>query len=320
LVVAALLALSVQARTEPGVSIELCVSGKGMASQVLNRSSKHIIGTLKSLKVEFVKPPVQGNCCTQPACLGEEAVQLGAHGILVVEMLRFGPMVQASFFLFDAVTKKQLLAIKANASARKFPAADTFAADLSRCIQVLRKHTAAHPLIAAPRRKPPPTTKPKPVSPPPPRKPKVISQPSPPASPSPVTGVEEGAPSDSGWYWLGGSLLAGGISLVAAGLYLLLDPMQAAEDEVNQKTQLWRQETDQEKIAELWDDIRQADEDAQDYKLAGWVGIGIGGALLAGGALALILGPESPKTRSARASLRPLVLVNGGGLVIECPW
>ena len=99
-----LVGISARAQPNAAVQLDMCLSGKGMAPELLTRAHRHFVSHLRSLKVEFVAPVRQGNCCTSSSCLGEEAVQLGAQGILNIEMLRVGPMVQATFYLFDAVT------------------------------------------------------------------------------------------------------------------------------------------------------------------------------------------------------------------------
>jgi hypothetical protein len=300
------------ARADPAsVRIEMCISGKGIAPEVLTTTRVHFVRHLKSLKVEFVSKPQEGNCCTTPECLGEEAVEQGAQGILNIQLLRFGPMVRATFYLFDAVTKKQIIMFKGTTSAKRFPKASAFIPEIGRCLNLLRKHAAP----------PPRPKKPKVVTSKPPERPRPVEvKPKVAYKPPPVHVTAPPPETDTGYYWLGVSLIAGGVSLAAVGVYFLLGPMAQAADRVEETKALWKAASEQAEIDMYYNKLVNHDEEADDYETIGWAGVLTGAALAVGGAIVLLLAPDGGPPERGNVSVRPYLLSEGGGLVFELPW
>jgi hypothetical protein len=226
-------------------------------------------------------------------------------------------MVRATFYLFDAVTKKQIFMSKGTTSAKKFPKSSAFVPELGKCIDLLRKHVAPPPRPKKPIVvKSKPAEKPRPVV----VKPKVIHKPTEPVKPPPI-GVTAPPPETSaGWYWLGGGLIAGGLSLTSVGVYFLLDRMAEAADGVEQTKKLWDDASDQAEIDMYYNQLVNYDEQADRYETIGWACMLTGAALIVGGTVVLLVAPDGSQSQRRDVAVRPYLLSEGGGLVVEWPW
>jgi hypothetical protein len=261
-----------------------------MDSTAVSATREKITGEIKSLGAVVVSTPEgKGGCCTTGACL-QELQSRGVAGLVEVSVLRFGSVVRINLRFFSAATQKQILHIKAKASATDFPASASLKSVLKKGIESLRPK----PVVEKPVEKP--VTE---VVPPPP----TVREPR-------VEGVVK-QESDSTWYWVGGSLAAGGAILAGVGIYFLMGPMQDAMDRRDQARDDWLLATEPAEIERYRSIMRDQDQKASDYHTLGWVGTGVGAAMAVGGVLVMLLLPES-KT----PVVRPLALRQGGGIVL----
>ena len=291
------------AGTTPPVQVGLCISAKGMDPETVTATRAKITGDMKLLGAEVMSlPEKKGGCCTTPACL-RELKRRGAAGLVEMSIFRFGSVVRINVRFFSAGLEKQVLHIRAKASAANFPASASLKGVLEKGLQSLRplrpsseKHSraakTAEPVeepVAAPE-----------MPLPEPRKDPVVA------------GVGE-RKSDSTWYWVGGSLAAGGAVLAGLGIYLFTGPMQSALDRRDRAYDNWLVATEPPEIESFRSEMKDQDEKASSYHTYGWVGAGVGAAMVVGGLLVVLLVPEFEET----PSVRPMALRQGGGIVLQ---
>ena len=273
--------------------VGLCVSAKGMDSTTVAATREKIAGEIGSLGAEVLPAPAGEGCCTTPACL-KELHRRGAAGLVEVSVLRFGSIVRIKVRFFNAATHKQILNIKAKASAANFPASASLKSVLKKGLQPLRPRPK--PEIKRPVEDPVTEVV---LTPPPPKEPEVAA-------------VAE-RKSDATWYWVGGSLAAGGAVLVGVGIYLFMGPMQDALDRRNRARDAWILATEPDEIERYRSEMQDQDDKASSYHTLGWVGTGVGAAMAVGGLLVMLLVPDS----ETAPSVRPLALRGGGGFVLQ---
>jgi len=284
--------LLMSAGTTPPVQVGLCISAKGMDPETVTATRAKISGDMNSLGAKVMSlPEKEGGCCITPACL-RELKRHGAAGLVEISILRFGSVVRINVRFFNAGTQKQVLHIKAKALAANFPASASLKGVLKKGLQLLR-----------------PRPKPKQVEEP-------VSEavvPLPEAVKAPVVARSVNKKSDSTWYWVGGSLAAGGAILAGVGIYLFTGPMQSALDRRDRAYDNWLVATDPDEIESYRSEMKDQDDKASSYHTLGWVGAGVGAAMVVGGLLAVLLVPESEET----PSVRPMALRQGGGIVLQ---
>lgn len=265
-----------------------------MDSTSVSATREKITGEIRSLGAEVVPASGGEGCCSTPACL-RELQRRGAAGLVEINILRFGSVVRINMRFFNAATQKQILNIKAKASAANFPASASLKGVLKKGLQSLRP-------------------KPKPVI----KQPveesvteAVIPPPEPVDEPA-VAAVAE-RESDSTWYWVGGSLAVGGAILAGVGIYLFMGPMQDAQDRRDRAYDSWILATEPSEIERYRSETKDQDDKASSYHTLGWVGTGVGAAMAMGGLLVMLLVPDS----ETAPSVRPLALRGGGGFVLQ---
>ena len=279
--------------TPPPLKVGLCVSAKGMNSAAVSATRKKITGELRSLGAEVVSASGSEKCCTTPACL-QKIRSRGAAGLVEIGLFRFGLTVRINVRFFNAATQKQIMHIKAKASAANFPASASLKSVLKKGLKSLRP-------------------KPKPVIKKPVEEPVTeVVLPPPPVKESRVEGVVEKR-SDSTWYWVGGSLAAGGVILAGVGIYLFMGPMQDALDRRDRAYDSWILSMDPDEISRLKSEMKDQDDKASSCHTLGWVGTGVGAAMTVGGLLVMLLVPES----EVAPSVKPMALRSGGGFVLQ---
>lgn len=313
---------SAGARATPAVKIELCHSAKGLSAQV---SSQALAVLLQVGRLYGVTLAPQG-CCPDPACLRAAASEREVTGLVVVELLRFGPMVRISLRAIDTATGADVIQLKSSASARGFPdSAKQLKKDVRRCIEAL----GARRLAAATRPKPKPRPKPDPVP-----EPVVDLAPqsgSPPVSeaepePGPVISDAEAAAIVSKrttLNWTGGGLMAGGGVLLAVGIGLLAGPLQTAMNERDKARAAWLATDDAVLRDQFYRVMIDRDDAAKTYNTVGWVGVGLGAGLAVAGLVTMLLAPELPEDAPlARVGigLRPTLGSDGGGAALRLSW
>lgn len=278
----------------PGpLKVGLCVSAKGMDPQTVSATSKKIAGEIRSLGAEVVPASGVEGCCSTPECL-QEFRRRGAAGLVEVSVFRFGSTVRINLRFFNAETQKQILNIKAKASAANFPASASLKSVLKKGLQPLRQ-------------------KPKPVIRQPVDEPVTeVMLPPPPETEPRVAGAVE-KKSDSTWYWVGGSLAAGGAILVGVGIYFFTGPMQDALDRRDRAYDNWILATEPAEIERYRSEIKDQDDKASGYHTLGWVGTGVGAAMAVGGLLVMLLVPDS----ASAPSVRPMAVQSGGGFILQ---
>ncbi|MFC1654965.1 hypothetical protein ACFL2F_04080, partial [Myxococcota bacterium] len=75
----------------------------------------------------------------------------------------------------------------------------------------------------------------------------------------------------------------------------------------------WLVATEPAEIERYRSEIQDQDDKASSYNTLGWVGTGVGAAMLVGGLLVMLLVPDSEET----PSVGPLALREGGGIVLQ---
>jgi len=270
----------------------LCVSAKGMDTRTVSATREKIAGEIGSLGAEVVPASEGEECCTTPACL-QELQSRGIAGLVEVSVLRFGSVVRINVRFFNAATRTQVLNIKAKASAANFPASASLKSVLERGLGSLRPKP--RPVIEGPVEEP--------VA--------EVVLPPPPVTKPPVAGVA-GQESDWTWYWVGGSLAAGGAILAGVGIYFFMGPMQDALDRRDRARDNWILAIEPDEIERYLSEMKDQDDKASSYHTLGWVGAGVGAAMVVGGLLVMLLVPDS----GVAPGVRPLALRNGGGFVL----
>jgi hypothetical protein len=206
-----------------------------------------------------------------------------------VSILRFGSIVRINVRFFNAATQKQILNIKAKASAANFPASTSLKSVLKKGLQPLRPRPKS--VIKKPVEEP------------------VAEAVLPPPEPVAVAERE----SDSTWYWVGGSLAAGGAVLAGVGIYFFMGPMQDALDRRDRARDSWILATEPDEIERYRSEMKDQDDKASSYHTLGWVGTGVGAAMAVGGLLVMLLVPDS----ESAPSIKPMALHGGGGVVLQ---
>jgi hypothetical protein len=268
-----------------------------MDSTSVSATREKIAGEIKSLGAEVESVSAGEGCCTTTACL-QELQRRGTAGLVEVNIFRFGSIVRINVRFFSAAKQKQVLHIKAKASAANFPASASLKGVLKKGLQSLRP-------------KPKPLIK------------KAVEEPvaeavMPPPEPveEPVVAAVAERKSDSTWYWVGGSLAAGGAILAGVGIYLFMGPMQDAQDRRDRAYDSWILATEPSEIERYRSEMKDQDDKASSYHTLGWVGTGVGAAMAVGGLLVMLLVPDS----ETAPSVRPLALRSGGGFVLQLPF
>lgn len=287
--------LLTSAGTTPPAQVGLCISAKGMDPETVTATRAKITGDMKLLGAEVMSlPEKKGGCCATPACL-RELKRRGAAGLVEISILRFGSVVRINVRFFSAGSEKQVLHIKAKASAANFPASASLKSVLKKGLQSLRPRPK--PEIRKPVEEPVTEA--------------VVPLPEAVKAPAVAGSVEK--KSGSAWYWIGGSLAAGGAILAGVGIYLFTGPMQNALDRRDRAYDNWLVATDPGEIESYRSDMKDQDEKASSYHTLGWVGTGVGAAMVVGGLLVILLVPES----DVAPSVRPMALRQGGGIVLQ---
>jgi hypothetical protein len=273
-----------------------------MDSQTVSATRTKIAGEIESLGARVVSASRGEGCCITPACL-RELQRRGAAGLVEINILRFGSVVRINMRFFNAATQKQILNIKAKASAANFPASASLKGVLKKGLQSLRPRRPS----SEKRSRAAKTAEPKEEL----IAEAVIPPPEPVIEPVVADAVER--KSDSTWYWVGGSLAAGGAILAGVGIYLLMGPMQDALDRRDRARDSWILATEPSEIERYRSEMQDQDDQASSYHTLGWVGTGVGAAMAVGGLLVVLLVPDSETT----PSVRPLALRGGGGLILQ---
>jgi hypothetical protein len=273
------------------LKVGLCVSAKGMDTQTVSATREKIAGELGSLGAQVVSASRGEGCCTTAACL-RELKRRGAAGLVEVSILRFGSIVRINVRFFNSATRKQILNIKAKASAANFPASASLKSVLKKGMQALRPRP--RPVIKKPVEEP------------------VTEAVMPPPEVPVVADVAE-RESDSTWYWVGGSLAAGGAILAGVGIYFFMGPMQDALDRRDRARDSWILATEPDEIERYQSEMTDQDDKASSYHTLGWVGTGVGAAMAVGGLLVVLLVPDS----ESAPSVKPMALRSGGGFVLQ---
>ena len=281
------------AGTSPPLQVGVCVSAKGMDSETVSATRKKISAEMKSLGAVVLSVSEGEGCCTTPACL-RKFKRRGASGLAEISILRFGSVVRINVRFFNTDSGKQVLNIKAKASAVNFPASASLKGVLKKGLQLVRprpkpeiKKPVEEPITEAVMPPPEPVKEPR------------------------VTDVVE-RKTDTTWYWVGGSVAAGGAILAGVGIYMFTGPMQDALDRRDRARDSWILATDPTEIDRYRSEMLDQDDKASGYHTIGWVTTGVGTAMVVGGVLVMLLVPgfETPV-------VGPMALRDGGGIVLN---
>jgi len=260
---------------------------------MVSATREKIAGEIRSLGADVVSAFEGEGCCTTPACL-RDLQKRGAAGLVEVSIFRFGSVIRINLRFFNTATQKQILNIKAKASAANFPASASLKTVLNKGLLSLRPKPG--PVIKQPAEEP--VTE--------------VVLPPPPVTKAPVAEVAE-QKSDSTWYWVGGSLATGGAILAGLGIYFFMGPMQGALDRRDEARDNWIKATEPDEIERYRSAMKDQDDKAFSYHTLGWVGTGVGAAMAVGGLLVILLVPDS----DTAPGVRPLALRSGGGVVLH---
>jgi hypothetical protein len=283
------------AGTPPPFQVGVCVSARGMDAAAVSATRAKIAAEVESLGAEVLpSTEEQGNCCTTPACLRDLELR-GAAGLVEISILRFGSVIRINVQFYSAGLQKQVIHVKAKASAANFPASASLRGVLEKGLQSLRPQPK--PEIQEPVEEP--------IT-------EVVAPLPEPAKEPEVAGVVE-KKRDLTWYWVGGGLATGGAILAGVGLYLLLGPMQDALDRRDRAYESWMVATQPAEIDRYRSEMKDQDERASSCYTLGWVGTGVGAAMVVGGLLVILLVPES----EAVPRVGPMALRGGGGIVLQ---
>jgi hypothetical protein len=276
----------------PHLKVGLCVSARGMDAGTVSATREKITGEIGSLGAEVVSTSSGEECCTTPECL-RDLQHRGIAGLAEISILRFGSVIRINMRFYSAASQKQILHIKAKASAANFPASASLKSVMKRGIESLRPK----PLVKKPKEEP--------VS-------EVVPPPPDLVRPPVIVSAKEDR-DDSTWYWIGGSLAAGGAILAGVGIYFFMGPMQDAIDRRDRAHDNWLLATEPDEIERYRSEMKDQDDKASSYHTLGWVGTGVGAAMVVGGLLVMLLVPDS----ETAPSVRPLALRSGGGFILQ---
>lgn len=336
---------------DPGpCPVEVCIKAKGLDAQALASTLERTRSDLEELGARLVPGPEGGTDtvdCKQKAFI-RAAHKRGAKGVIDIHVLRFGPLVRITLRIFHTATGREVLHIKAKAKSRDFPDNTSFEAVLQRGVDHLRAHDKA--LARKHRDTPPGKSGTGSGEPPGGRedagkgtagrdKPHVAARGEeidevPPLAPEFMV-LETTAPArDTTWYWVGGTVLAGGLVLSGVGAYVLAGPFSNAMEDRDRAFDAYNLDGQSESYyEEKKKEFLDQDDKAKKLHTIGWATTGVGVALVAGGLVVVLLeamsgrgpGPAADDTSATtgtalRPALAPALAPGGGGLLLQWSW
>jgi hypothetical protein len=323
------------------LKIKTCISTKGMSQAKVKATRIKIVGQLKALGVSVVEhtkdTDIEDKCCYTPKCLADDLKKHSIDGIVSVHALRFGPMIQMTIKIYGTYEKKVIRQVKAKAAARNFPASASLEKVFDKALKDLQQRKtlvkenalaarqaalekALNEKIAREAQQAKEAAQA--------RKAAELAKRNEQAKNEPVPVVIYDQPDDSSlpaatYYWIGGSLIAGGAALLATGIYYLVGPMQNALDQRETAYQNWLNASEITDIERYAREITAQDQSARDNQLIGWSLAGAGAAAAIGGIITMLLAPDqkaAPQMSSFKPVTRALVIREGGGLIFEWKW
>jgi hypothetical protein len=96
--------------------------------------------------------------------------------------------------------------------------------------------------------------------------------------------------------------------------------MQDAIDRRDRAHENWLAATLPAEIEKYRSEMKDQDDQASSYHTLGWVGAGVGAALVVGGLVVMVLLPDGDTTARREIAFRPVLLPEGGGMVLEWSW
>jgi hypothetical protein len=120
----------------------------------------------------------------------------------------------------------------------------------------------------------------------------------------------QAASSGKEWRILGYVVGAAGLATTATGAVIAGDSAGQAADAKNRMTAAT--------TGAAWDAVKVDYDAAKNRNVAGWIGVGIGAAALAGGALLVVTAPHDPA--AARIDFAPWIAAQAGGMTAGVPW
>lgn len=322
LLCAVLAAVAVPCQAGEGRRIRVCLAFKGLAEDQAEPIRKRLLSLLDGERGPGDQLQEEhGECCVTAACLKRDADMAKRSGVLVLEVLRLGPLLKISMRGFDTRTQATVFELATTAPARGFQEQGSIVADLRRALLALGISRPAPPPP------PPPPSNPAPETigghPPAPRTrptPKVIDG-EPGSLPTPAEdalAVHRGEiqSTRTTLLWLGGVSTGVAAGTLATGLALLLGPMKSAQDRRDNAYRDWLAATTIEEMERLQRIVHAEDDKAHDYWVGGLAVLGAGAVLLGGGLVCFWLAPAMGPERAsspASISLTPLLLPTGAG-------
>ena len=302
------------ARGGSPVKVEICPNAKGLSAQDTSR----VMGELLAIGRPYGVGLAPQGCCADPACLRLAAFERKVTGLVVIELLRFGPMVRINLRAMDTNASASVLQLKSSAASKGFPAsAKQLRADVTRALIAL----GASKSVVTTRPKPKPEPDPTVALNPDPR-----PDPRPERLPGPIISDADAAAivsRRSTLNWTGGSLMAGGGVMLAVGIGLLAGPFQTAMDERDLAHAAWMSTSDPVLRDGYYREMKDYDADAKTYHTVGWIGVGLGAGMAVAGLVTFLLAPELPEDAPlARvgARVRPIIGPDGGGASLSLSW
>lgn len=319
--------------------VELCIKAKGLDPEALESTRERARGDLEELDARVLPGPQGGTAavdCKEGAFL-RAAHERGARGVIDIHVLRFGPLVRITMRVFYPGTGKEVLHVKAKAKSKNFPVNTSIEAILQRGLDNLR---ASHRALTDKKRvartaktgsedgKQPGDRKQgkgggqRTVA------AKADIEEVPPLAPEFMVLETTAPPRDDTWYWIGGGILAGGLALSGAGVYVLAGPFRDMLDRRDQTHQEYQRDgLDDQTYIDLRKKYMDQDDQAARLHVTGWVLAGVGAAMTVGGLIVMLVetqsGPgESPEESRPGdgTSFKPVLAPHGGGLVWQWTW
>ncbi|NMB73920.1 MAG: hypothetical protein GYA21_02185 [Myxococcales bacterium] len=312
-----LAAVAVPCRAGEGRRIRACLTFKGLADDQTEPIRKRLHSLLDRERGPADQIQAEsGDCCVTAACLKRDAESAQRTGVLVIEVLRLGPLLKISMRGFDARTQATVFELATTVPMRGFQEQSSLGADLRRALLALGvSRTVAPPpqpgSKAAPQHSPAPPTRPSPA----------VLDPASKPVPNPAEEALTARRTDTQstrttLLWLGGVSTGVAAGALATGMALLLGPMKSAQERRDTAYREWLAATTIEEMERLQRIVRAEDGKAHDYWVGGLSALGAGALLLGGGLVCFWLVPAKEPSRAsspASFSLTPLLLPEGAG-------